>query len=336
MNIPKDIPLVLIPYPATTPFKGGLPFFIERLIRHCANRGLRIKRLLIPYWFEYGVVWPGLKGGQLISRGLGTVWAHLCRGIYVTIFLWTHRLIKGERAICFSTEPALLTFIGWPKQLCVIGVYSDGPSSKEEAVRTGVWRKVGPQCLGIRILMAVERRSCMCATKIIADSPSGWEKMVSLLGIPWETGRVIWLGIDTGHAQGSEWDRQSLRKRLGWPEDTIVAIFTGQLYRIKGLDILFEAMQRQPDDRLRLIVLGTGVLEKSLRQACRSNPILGRRIYLGGFQRDVFQYLCGADIFVLPSRQEGTSTSLLEAMSVGLCAVGANVGGIYDVLSAGN
>jgi glycosyltransferase involved in cell wall biosynthesis len=175
----------------------------------------------------------------------------------------------------------------------------------------------------------------MCATKIIADSPSGWEKMVSLLGIPWETGRVIWLGIDTGHAQGSEWDRQSLRKRLGWPEDTIVAIFTGQLYRIKGLDILFEAMQRQPDDRLRLIVLGTGVLEKSLRQACRSNPILGRRIYLGGFQRDVFQYLCGADIFVLPSRQEGTSTSLLEAMSVGLCAVGANVGGIYDVLSAG-
>jgi glycosyltransferase involved in cell wall biosynthesis len=94
-------------------------------------------------------------------------------------------------------------------------------------------------------------------------------------------------------------------------------------------------MQRQPDDRLRLIVLGTGVLEKSLRQACRSNPILGCRIYLGGFQRDVFQYLCGADIFVLPSRQEGTSTSLLEAMSVGLCAVGANVGGIYDVLSAG-
>src|SRR5262249_10207352 len=118
-------------------------------------------------------------------------------------------------------------------------------------------------------------------------------------------------------------------------EDTVVAIFTGLHNRVKGVDVLFEAMRRQPDDRLRLIVTGTGVLEASLRKACLSDLVLGRRIHMTGYVRDVFQFLCGADIFVLPSRQEGTSTSLLEALSIGLPAVGSDVGGIHDVLSAG-
>jgi glycosyltransferase involved in cell wall biosynthesis len=55
---------------------------------------------------------------------------------------------------------------------------------------------------------------------------------------------------------------------------------------------------------------------------------------MAGFQRDVFKYLRGADIFVLPSRQEGTRTSLLEALSIGLPVVGSDVGGNHDVITA--
>jgi glycosyltransferase involved in cell wall biosynthesis len=335
MNGREENPLVFVPYPESTPLLGGLQFFIERLIRHCAVKGLIVKRLMIPFWFEYGVVWPGLKAGQLVSRGVGTTWAILCRGIYTTVILWAHRLFKKERAICFSSDPALLAFVGWPKQLCMIGVYSEGPACKEEAVRAGVWRENGRQCLGIQLLMKVEKLSCRRASRIVADSPSGWQKMVSLLGLPEERGQVIWQAIDSDQKPGSEEDRYRLRERLGWPEDTVVAIFTGQLYRIKGVDILFEAIRQQRDDRLRLVVLGTGVLESSLREACRSDLILGRRIHMAGFRKDVFDFLRGADIFVLPSRQEGTSTSLLEALLVGLPAVGSDVGGIHDVLSSG-
>jgi len=157
-----------------------------------------------------------------------------------------------------------------------------------------------------------------------------------MLDLREEQGQIIWQSIETDQKPGSDKERQLLRERLGWPMETTVAIFTGQLYHIKGVDILFEAMRRQPDDRLRLTILGTGILETSLREACRSNPALGRRIYLGGFQHNVFEFLRGADIFVLPSRQEGASTSLLEALSIGLCAVGSDVGGIHDILTAGD
>lgn len=335
MNTRRITPLVLIPYPATVPFKGGLAFFIDRLVRHCTDRGFRVRRLLIPSWFEYLVVWPGLKAGQLFSRGLGTTWALLQRGIYTTTALWVRYLLMRERAICFTTEPALLAFIAWPKQLCLIGVYSEGPSSKEEAVRGGVWRTAGRQRLGIRLLLAVERRSCLRAARIVADSPAGWQAMVSILHLPPAKGKVVWQAIDIVEAPGGAEDRRRLRMQLGWPENTTVAIFTGQLYAIKGVDILFEAIRLQPDDRLRLVVLGAGVLEASLRSACRSDQVLGRRVHMAGFQRDVYNYLKGADIFVLPSRQEGASTSLLEALSIGLPAVGSDIGGIHDVLTAG-
>jgi glycosyltransferase involved in cell wall biosynthesis len=334
MNLSERSPAVLIPFPEIVPSWGGWQSFIDRLIQHSADQGLLIKRLIIPAWFEYGIVWPGLKAGQLLTRGMGVVWATLCRGVYITIALWIHWLLTRERAICFSADPLLLAFVGWPSHLCMLGVYSEGPSSKEEAMRKGIWQATGRQHFGIRLLMAVERRSCMRAARIVADSPTGLQKMVSILGLPPEKGEVIWLGIDTVQMRKNEEDRQHLRERLGWPKDTIVAIFTGQLYRVKGIDILFEAVRRQPDDRLRLVVLGKGELEAPLRQACLLDPVLGRRIHMAGYQCDVFRFLRGADIFVLPSRQEGTSTSLLEALSIGLCAVGSDVGGIHDVLSA--
>jgi len=336
MTTREGIPSILIPYPQTVPFEGGLAFFVDRLIRHCRRRGLQIERLIIPFWFEYGIVWLGLKAGQLITRGLGTTWAFLCRGIYTTIVLWLRWLLKGERAICFATEPPFIAFVGWSKSLCMLGVYGEGPLSKEEAVRLGVWQESKRQRLGIQLFMKVEMFSCQRAARIVADSPAGWQKMVSILGLPKEKGEVIWQAIDSDHEPANESDRISLRDQLGWPNETIIAIFTGTLYRLKGVDVLFEAMRQQPDDELRLVVLGTGVLESALRDACQSDPALGRRIHMGGFQRNVFDFLRGADMFVLPSRQEGTSTSLLEALSIGLCAVGSNVGGIHDVVSAAN
>src|SRR5262249_20761988 len=160
--------------------RGGLSLFVDRLVRHCKEQGFRVERLIVPRWFEYLVIWPGLKLGQLVSRGLGTTWALANRGVYATVILWLRYALLRERSICFTTEPALLTFIGWPKRLCLIGVYSQGPSSKEEAVRGGVWRTVGPQQLGIRLLMAAERKSCERAARIVADSPTGWKEMVSI------------------------------------------------------------------------------------------------------------------------------------------------------------
>ncbi|MFQ6016728.1 MAG: glycosyltransferase family 4 protein [Kiloniellaceae bacterium] len=96
----------------------------------------------------------------------------------------------------------------------------------------------------------------------------------------------------------------------------------GRLTEQKGYDILLGAFARiagsAPDWRLALI--GEGELKCALRSQAQALGIAGRIDWIGRVP-DPFPHYAGADIFVLPSRFEGTPNALLEAMSCGLPAV---------------
>jgi glycosyltransferase involved in cell wall biosynthesis len=59
---------------------------------------------------------------------------------------------------------------------------------------------------------------------------------------------------------------------------------------------------------------------------------LAGRAHLLGWRDDVHELLGTFSLFTMSSRSEGTSVSLLEAMSSGLCPVVTNVGGNEAVL----
>jgi len=56
-----------------------------------------------------------------------------------------------------------------------------------------------------------------------------------------------------------------------------------------------------------------------------------------GHQEDVYRFLAVTDVFVLPSRKEGVSNALLEAMSQGLPVIAADdeLGGNREVVRDG-
>jgi glycosyltransferase involved in cell wall biosynthesis len=62
---------------------------------------------------------------------------------------------------------------------------------------------------------------------------------------------------------------------------------------------------------------------------------IGAQVNFLGNKSDVRSYLNAADLFVLPSKSEGISNALLEAMSAGLACVATPVGGNFEVLDQG-
>jgi L-malate glycosyltransferase len=88
---------------------------------------------------------------------------------------------------------------------------------------------------------------------------------------------------------------------------------------------------------VRFVIAGR-ILENDHYQALLAsvaeNCLEGRVQFLGGVDR-VFDLLSASDVFFLPSRSEGMSNALLEAMACGLPAVASRVGGNPELIRDG-
>jgi glycosyltransferase involved in cell wall biosynthesis len=104
---------------------------------------------------------------------------------------------------------------------------------------------------------------------------------------------------------------------------------------LKGLDVLIEAWAIVTKARgpLRLVIGGRGNATSLIRLAERSG--VGELVEFPGQLQDVTSVLLQADLFVLPSRVEGMSNSLLEAMALGMPCVATSVSGSVDLINNG-
>jgi len=127
-------------------------------------------------------------------------------------------------------------------------------------------------------------------------------------------------------------DRTEARAQLSLPAAGRVAVYVGRLVRDKGLFELVEAMATLPAE-LTLVLVGDGVARGELEE--RARP-LGERVRFAGARPldEVPRYLAAADLFVLPSWNEGTPNVILEALACGRRVVATTVGGIPDVIGS--
>ncbi|MDP6630588.1 MAG: glycosyltransferase family 4 protein [Kiritimatiellia bacterium] len=116
------------------------------------------------------------------------------------------------------------------------------------------------------------------------------------------------------------------------PSQRCRLICTAQLIERKGIQYLITAMGRLKE-ACCLDIYGTGpyqsVLEAHVRDAGLNDTI---RFHGVVDRNDLLAALQAADLFVLPSLQEGLPLALLEAMACGLGIVSTDVGGIPEVL----
>jgi len=108
-----------------------------------------------------------------------------------------------------------------------------------------------------------------------------------------------------------------------------------RLVHRKGIDVLLHAFAGLiRTHRAQLLVVGDGELGDDLRELTHELG-LDRSVSWVGLQADTSTWLRRMDVFVLPSRLEGSPNAILEAMATGLPIVATRIGGIVDLLEDG-
>lgn len=153
------------------------------------------------------------------------------------------------------------------------------------------------------------------------------------LGFPPERTVLLQNGVDTERFKPDPAARAAVRAELGLPADAPVLFCPRRVTPVSGLLDLVHALRHLPAVEGYLVVAGgrsdnPDDYEQQVLFALRTGTWAERFRWVGIVpNRDIQRYYAAADIAVIPSLQEGSSNSILEAMASGLAVLATNVGG---------
>ena len=138
--------------------------------------------------------------------------------------------------------------------------------------------------------------------------------------------KVIKNGIITQRFIWDEIKRAETRASFGIGKDTVVLGNVGRLQKEKNQACAIRVFQKyhakNPDSKL--VIVGTGPLEKELKSLSRSFG-LDDSVIFTGVRSDVGELLCAMDVFLFPSIFEGLPLTLVEAQCTGLPCVVSDI-----------
>jgi glycosyltransferase involved in cell wall biosynthesis len=187
---------------------------------------------------------------------------------------------------------------------------------------------------GFRLL---ERLLARASTALVAVSPQVRDDLVALGVAPREKFAVVRLGIGLEQRIAADGDaRAETRRRLGVPADRFVVGWIGRMTGVKRTDDLLLALRRLRDDGVdaTLCLVGDGPDRGHLERRAHELGVMRQCLFLG-YQEDVAPFFALFDVFVLPSVNEGTPVTAIEALASGRPVVATRVGGVPDVVRDG-
>lgn len=183
----------------------------------------------------------------------------------------------------------------------------------------------------------LERSLASTTTALVAVSPEVRDDLVALGVAPAEKFTVIRLGVElTERVDESPDTRARARRMMGIPDDRFTVGWMGRMTAVKRTGDIVFAVKRLLDAGVDacLCLVGDGPDREATEQLAHDLGIVDRCLFLG-YQDDVAPFYAAFDALILPSANEGTPVSAIEALAAGRPVVATRVGGVPDVIRDG-
>lgn len=189
---------------------------------------------------------------------------------------------------------------------------------------------------GLQKLMLSSRATGLCVDRILSVSDLAGEEIIQQVGFK---DKVTTVTVPVSVDRFFSIKHSTVREEFNLKESDVVIVAVGHFVEIKGWDVAIDAFAIvcKTFPKMKLLLVGKKTSESFYQKI--NNKIkeygLAEQVIITGNRGDIPDVLKASDIFILPSRSEGTPAALVEAMAVGLPCVATATGGIPEVIEDG-
>ncbi|KKU52335.1 MAG: hypothetical protein A3H69_05000 [Candidatus Sungbacteria bacterium RIFCSPLOWO2_02_FULL_47_9] len=181
---------------------------------------------------------------------------------------------------------------------------------------------------------AFERMAYRRVTFLVTGTESLKKRYALTYDIPGEKIKVLpnWISLER-FKNLPDGEKDALKKKLGISDGAKVVLFAHRLSERKGVQHLPDILSSFAGGNIVFLVVGDGPECKNLKFKIE-NLKLQKNVRLLGWipNAEMPKYYAIADLFIMPSDEEGFPRVLLEAMAMGIPFVAFGVGGVLEVV----
>ena len=138
------------------------------------------------------------------------------------------------------------------------------------------------------------------------------------------------VGIDIDKINSIQGNKEELCKELNIPSDSILLLSVGELNNNKNHKVVIECLPELAKN-VHYLICGVGPLKEQHEELAKKLDV-SDRLHLLGYRNDVIRIMKSCDVFIFPSKREGLSVALMEAMACGLPCIASNIRGNVDLI----